>query len=551
MVGESGLIAVVIGASTYWHPDCVREGRADPECRVEEEQLQHADDDARRVGFALEAALGAGRVGVFTTDVDSALLGPDPVGGAALADVEAWLRTAPEADGVVLYVSSHGTASAVHLDDRAHPLAVLRTAIEAAAGAPVALLITDACYSARWKGDGGAAPDLRWPPVDPARGVELVVDSKTPEEPGLRGGAFTRLVLAGLLGAADADGDGTVAQELSDHVHAYGTSLAHAFVPTVRAPDARTQVPDVRGPARVVLRDDDGEARWMVDAIARDGGEVPFTEASTLPGSERTLALPAGRWVVWHLVHPGDWVAQRLQEYVALRCELTLAPGDTADVGVCPQKEYRLRSSKGGVEDPTAAPNPTPLAPEVVLDLLQAWPTAVPDAPPSGSDRWFGGSRVTVVAGAAGETGLLSRGGGLVGPVLELVRSSDRGRGHLLAAVSGGVELGAGEPSRATALSVSIGTDQALFARPAFRLGGVLRGGVGGVLLSADGARTGTVTPVLDLGISATVAAGAWQWRTELAAAPRQPFVLPALGDLVGAPELGRGLVWVGVGRHW
>jgi hypothetical protein len=275
--------------------------------RIDDERsLRYADDDAWRAAYLLAPSVD--RLVVLaepdesTRDRDWPALDGAPT-ASALVDAIGDVLT-DEPDQVVLFLAAHGTSERITLADGEHDFAALRARIQGLLDDDdQLLLIGDVCLSARWRGDSLGvvqADGPVFPPVDPSvnGNWEVVVDSVTPEDEALAGGVFSYLVLSGLMGAADANGDGSVdAQELSDFVHSYAAGSRVPFIPVVRSPDG----PDAHLPwqargLQLQLAADE-PTRWVV---ALEDGPI-VAEAFTAAGESRALTLPAGSYRVLEL----------------------------------------------------------------------------------------------------------------------------------------------------------------------------------------------------------------------------------------------------------
>jgi hypothetical protein len=293
-------LAVVVGV-----------GAVHPPSGAPEVLLRLADDDAWRISSLLGTRIQPDRLRVLTQpDTSTAALpfpgGPPaaPTRSAVLQAAAGLLRAAPPgADRLYVYIAAHGTAEDLYLEDGPTSVSTLRRELQALLDEDDELiLIADACYSARWRGEQPPRRDRpRFPLVEASESgaVEVVVDSQTPERVETGGGVLTYLLSSGLTGAADADADQVVElQELSDFVWSYLPRLDAELQPAFRSPGA--------DPHAEVWRQSDGPrlrleaptpTRWQI--LRPDG--APFAEAQTEPGEPRLLALPPGAWSVWEI----------------------------------------------------------------------------------------------------------------------------------------------------------------------------------------------------------------------------------------------------------
>jgi Caspase domain len=196
--------------------------------RADEPALRYAENDARRIADVLVD------LGGFTADHVTVLRAPTPDAVQdALIDLNVQIRTRGEPALLVVYYSGHADAAALHLGDGTLRLDRLEQLVRGSA-ASFRLLIVDACRSgALTRVKGGSpipAPTLRLDERLPADGVVVWASSMANEDAqesdDLRGSFFTHALISGLLGAADANGDGAVT---------LGEAYPHAYEATLRA----------------------------------------------------------------------------------------------------------------------------------------------------------------------------------------------------------------------------------------------------------------------------------------------------------------------------
>jgi hypothetical protein len=196
--------------------------------RRDEQTLRYAEDDARRLAEVLVdlGGFAADRVTVLRAPT------PDAVQGA-LIELNDRIRTRGEPAVLVVFYSGHADARELHLGNLALPLERLEQLVRGSA-ASFRLLIVDACRSGaltRVKGgEAVPAPALRLTEQLPADGLVVWTSSSANEDAQesdeLQGSFFTHYLISGLLGAADANGDGAVT---------LGEAYAHAYDATLRA----------------------------------------------------------------------------------------------------------------------------------------------------------------------------------------------------------------------------------------------------------------------------------------------------------------------------
>jgi hypothetical protein len=210
-------------------------------------------------------------------------------------------------DIVFVHFSGHGVHEGLMLADGVLPAKVFQSEVQALtrAGADLVVVVLDSCYGSGV--DGTVVPQTDLPPLTASSGrVALFAASSTVPEIGqLSSGVLTHVVLSGLAGAADEDGDERITfAELSDffllHTHRSGQ-----FAARVRAPGANHLRPVLdltagrsQVPVSVPRRD---AGRFL---LADDGGVV--TEVHARPALGRrpiTLHIPAADedWSLWFL----------------------------------------------------------------------------------------------------------------------------------------------------------------------------------------------------------------------------------------------------------
>ncbi len=259
---------------------------------ADEERLQFADNDARRMADALRGVgdVRADDLVLMTEDSDTPL---DVL--AALDSLEEHARGADDDAMLIVYYSGHADSSALHFGEHKLDLATLDARLQQSP-VKVRLLILDACRSGsltRVKGDAALTAE-GYVVVTAASAAEAAAESDD-----VQGSYFTHALVSGLRGAADDDGDGVVL---------LGEAFRHAYDATVlRTARAQSglQHPtfrqELRGRSDLVL------ARLAVDlayVTGPEGNDVVFSSAGRVVAElrendeRRTLALPAGRYDV-------------------------------------------------------------------------------------------------------------------------------------------------------------------------------------------------------------------------------------------------------------
>jgi len=229
--------------------------------------LRWAEADATRVAAVLQ------EVGGVRPENVALLRGQDADGvRRALIAVNDRIRDAGRETVLFVYYSGHADAEDLHLGTTSLALRELEQLVRGSA-ASFRLLVLDACRSGaltRVKGGTPIPPfELRVSERVPGEGAVFLTSSSASEDSqesdDLKGSFFTHAFVSGLLGAADADGDGRVTLE---------EVYRHAYDATVRGSSrtlAGLQHPtfqyDVRGQGDVVLATLLGNERtraWLV-----------------------------------------------------------------------------------------------------------------------------------------------------------------------------------------------------------------------------------------------------------------------------------------------
>ncbi len=272
-----------------------------------EAPLRWAEADAARVADVLQEVSGVRPENLVVLRGQDA----DTVRRALIA-VNQRIRDAGHETMLLVYYSGHADASALHLGATSLELGELEQLVRGSA-AGFRMLVLDACRSGALTRVKGGTPI---PPFElavserlPGEGAVFLTSSSASEDSQesdeLRGSFFTHALVSGLLGAADADGDGLVTLEEA-YRHAYdatvrGSSRSRSGLqhPTFRY--------DVRGHGDVVLASlgRDGRNRgwlefpagrtWLVFAGSADG---PVTGEIGSDDRVRRLSLRAGTYFV-------------------------------------------------------------------------------------------------------------------------------------------------------------------------------------------------------------------------------------------------------------
>lgn len=170
--------------------------------------LRYGHDDARRLAATLE------QVGGFAAEDITVLLDPTP--SVLLQTVEQALSGAAPQDLFLLYYSGHGGDDALYPSGRALDVDALRQIMEDSRVA-VRVGILDVCRGGSWTGAKGLVEleSTFAPPLSVHASGSVLLASSTGTEDAhegevVGGSFFTHHLVAGLRGAADDSGDGSV-----------------------------------------------------------------------------------------------------------------------------------------------------------------------------------------------------------------------------------------------------------------------------------------------------------------------------------------------------
>ena len=277
--------------------------------------LRYAERDARRMHAILT---GVG--GVRAEDARLLLSASAGEFRRALADLSgraAAARAAGERTVLLLYYSGHARDGALRLVSGSIPLDEVRGALEQAP-ADVRIGLVDSCRSGAIARAKGARPapafDVTGTPEAAPRGLVLIAssaaDEDSQESDAIGASYFTHHLASGLLGGADASGDGKVT---------LAEAYAYAYARTVGSTAGSAggvQHPvflyDLGGAGDVVLTDLAPVAGGIVLPAAAEGlyvvldrGGRAVAEVAKAPGAERRVALAPGRYALKKRL-PGD-----------------------------------------------------------------------------------------------------------------------------------------------------------------------------------------------------------------------------------------------------
>jgi hypothetical protein len=274
---------------------------------AEDGPLRYAEADAARVAAVLRDVGDVRPTNLILLRGDDA----DTVRRTLIA-VNERVRMAGDQTVLLVFYSGHADAEALHLGSSRLELAELEQLVRGSA-ARFRLLIVDACRSGALTRVKGGTPV---PPFDvqvservPGEGAVFLTSSSASEDSQesdeLKGSFFTAALVSGLLGAADADGDGKVTLR---------EAYAYAYAATLRASSktfAGTQHPtfqyEFRGQGDLVLTtlvDPRGMRAWVVFPQGRtyllfsDSADGPVVGEVGAGDSVRRLSVRPGRYFV-------------------------------------------------------------------------------------------------------------------------------------------------------------------------------------------------------------------------------------------------------------
>ena len=230
----------------------------------------------------------------------------------ALDRAEATARQyAPSDVTVIVYFSGHGDRDALHVRGESIPTASLSSRIEAIPAA-LRIVVIDACRTT----DPARAKGMT---VGPGFGVSLSgqsattgtawfyasADGEAAQESDEMGGAiFTHFWLAGLRGAADANGDGRITLDES-FAYAYNQTLLRSARSggVLQRPQAKLDLTEsgpfvfteVAGNRAQLEFPRDADALYLVYAV---GSQSVVAEVYGLPDRALRIVLPPGRYIV-------------------------------------------------------------------------------------------------------------------------------------------------------------------------------------------------------------------------------------------------------------
>jgi hypothetical protein len=298
--------------------------------------LRYAHADAQLMADTLL------RVGRFAKEDVRVLLEPHP--GEILAALERTSRDLSAAPGeslLVFYYSGHSDGQRVYPHGEPLALAELRERLQRSS-ARVRIAIVDTCRGGSWTQAKGLSVG---PPLDAmdlmnvaAEGTALLSSSsgiESAHEAGaLHGSFFTHHLAAGLLGAADASGDGNVSlQEAFVYAKERTVRDSAQMAATTQHPSFDMQL---RGRQDIVLTRTTVSKSALVlsqtDAVQVIHLGSGATVAETAPGARQIrLALVPGRYVVRRVTADGHVRSKAVE--IGPNATVTLSDADLDTVG--------------------------------------------------------------------------------------------------------------------------------------------------------------------------------------------------------------------------
>lgn len=287
--------------------------------------LRYAHEDARRMADVMQ------RLGRFAPADVQVLLDPHPADLARAFDVAA--RALQPATGTetmfVFYFSGHSDGGAIYPNGELMPIADVRERL-ARIGARIRVGILDTCRGGSWTRAKGLTVG---PPLDPAdlvtlggEGTALVSSSSglenAHEADSARGSFFTHHLVAGLLGAADRSGDGSVTlQEAFDYAKERTVRDSARFGVTPQHPSFDVQL---RGRQDIVLT----QLASSTSALELIQTRGPL-EVIHLASGVTVVEMSTGERRARIALLPGHYLVRRVDGDRAFTKEITIAPGQS------------------------------------------------------------------------------------------------------------------------------------------------------------------------------------------------------------------------------
>jgi hypothetical protein len=269
-----------------------------------EQPLRHAREDAKRVADVFVSVGGVRQENAIVVDEPT----PSTLAAAFQRARAIALAHRPEEVTLLFYFSGHGDAQAIHAGEHAVPLAEIAAKMGEVPAA-LKLAIVDACRNVRTrpKGVSAEAPfaiSLQAPAATGAVWLHASADGEAAQESDDLGGAiFTHYWVAGLRGAADANGDGRVTLSES-YDFAYNQTLYRSSrgSGTLQRPAASFALKEAYPlvltttlATSALKLPRSADAQYLVYAL---GSHTIAAEAWGSPERAITVAVPPGRYVV-------------------------------------------------------------------------------------------------------------------------------------------------------------------------------------------------------------------------------------------------------------
>ncbi len=312
---------IALAAAALWlsaAPAAAREHRfallvGEPDGGAGTQPLKYAERDARRMHAVLT------RLGGIRPEDSRLLLSP----GAgevrrAIAELALRSRAARErgdATVLIVYYSGHAKDGELRLRETRLGLAELKRILETAP-ADVRIGLLDSCRAGAITRAKGVrrAPAFEVARGEGPRGLVLVTssgaDEDSQESDAIGGSFFTHHLASGLLGDADASGDGKVTLAEA-YAYAYSRTVA-STADTAAGVQHPAYLYDLGGAGDVVLTEVGTPAALVFPTSAEgtyvilDGAHRAVAEVAKPAGASRRLALPAGSYTVKKRLAAGD-----------------------------------------------------------------------------------------------------------------------------------------------------------------------------------------------------------------------------------------------------
>ncbi|MHB8418539.1 MAG: caspase family protein [Myxococcales bacterium] len=336
------LLLAATGGPLHRYALVVGENTGDPDDVV----LRYAEGDAERIARILREVGGVRPEDLTVlTDVDAADL------RRVLISLNARLRGEAEPTLLFVFYSGHGDAEALHLHHSRLDVAELRGLV---AGSPATarVLVVDSCRSGaltQVKG-GHRAPSFAVN-VDAAlaaQGTAILTSSAANEDSQesdrLGASFFTHFLASGLLGAADANGDGKVS--LAEAFAYAAARTLEATERTLAGPQHPTYRFDLGGRGDLVLTDP-GAALGKLGALAFPPGACVVHRGGFAGAAVAEVASDGARRLA---LLPGDYAVSCREPSDLRQGAFTVRAGETTDVVPADMEriEYAQVVRKGG-----------------------------------------------------------------------------------------------------------------------------------------------------------------------------------------------------------